>query len=442
MYKRISAILMPIALVAAIGLGFWGYRVNNVKNLVMNKAENQYQRSFHDLTYHMDQLQTELGNMIAVTPSTQHYYRRQTINIWRITNQAKNDITQLPLTFLPFDKSQELLHKLASFTYQTSIRDLDKKPLTDGEIKTMKALFERSKEINNDLQKVQTAVIRKNLRFMDVEVALASQKENVDNVIIDGLKTMNKRVEGYSEVDFGPSTLESEKIKNLNDLPGKSLTAEEVRKKAAKFIRVKDDSGLQVKENGAGTELNTYTVTSGINEEQLILDFSKKGGHLLQYMNTRRVSNKVLDLAGAREAGDDFLKEHGYADMVAINYDEYANTVAITYAHRRQGVVIYPEAVMLNVALDNGDITDMRTVDYFLEGQKANPLAKPKLDVAQAKKELNKNFKISSITRAVIKGETGERVPCYQFLGKINGENYKVFINSNTGYEEKVENLR
>ncbi|MCL6459237.1 MAG: germination protein YpeB [Gorillibacterium sp.] len=443
MYKRISAILMPIALVAAIGLGVWGYQVNNEKNLVLIKAENQYQRSFQDLTFHMDQLQTELGNMIAVTPSTQHYYRRQTINIWRITNQAKNEITQLPLTLLPFDKSQELLHNLATFAYQTSIRDLDKKPLTNEEIKTMKSLFERSKNINKDLQKVQQSVLSKSLRWMDVEVALASQKENTDNVIIDGFKTLNKKVEGYSEVDYGPSSLESKKSKNLNNLPGKMVSAQDVRKKAADFLQISNATGLKIKENGAGTELNTYTVTgSSSKEEQVYLDFSKKGGHLLQFMRPRNISQKVLDLAGAREAGEDFLNEHGYADMVAVNFDEYANTAAITFAHRREGVVIYPEAIMLNVAMDNGDITDMRTAEYYLEGQEKQPIAEPKLTEAEAKKELNSNFKVASINRAVIESEINERVPCYQFLGKINDENYKVFINSDTGYEEKVENLR
>ena len=441
MYKRISAILMPIAVVVAIGLGVWGYQVNNEKNMVLIKAENQYQRSFHDLTYHMNQLQTELGNMIAVTPSTQHFYRRQTINIWRITNQAKTEITQLPLALVPFDKSQQLLHNLATFTYQTSIRDLDKKPLTDGEIKTMKSLYERSKEINQDLQKVQQSVLNKNLRWMDVEVALASQQENMDNVIIDGFKAVNKKVEGYTDVDFGPSTLEANKSEDLSSLPGKMVTADEVRKKAAEFLKLKDQFGLTVKENGAGTDLNTYTVTKDTKKELVTLDYSKKGGHLLQFMRPRKVSRKVLDLAGAREAGEEFLTEHGYKDMAAINYDQYANTAAITYAPRVNGVVVYPQSVMLNVALDNGDVTDMRSADYHMHEQKAVSLDKPKLTVEQAKQELAKNFQVTATDRAVIESEMGELVPCYQFYGKINGGKYKVFINSDTGYEEKVENV-
>lgn len=442
MYKRISAILMPIAVVAAIGLGVWGYQVNNEKNSVLIKAENQYQRSFHGLTNHMNQLQTELGNMIAVTPSTPHYYRRQTINIWRIANQAKTEITQLPLALVPFDKSQQLLHNLATFTYRTSIRDLDQKPLTEDEIKTMKSLYARSKEINQDLQKVQQAVISKNLRWMDVEVAMASEKENMDNVIIDGFKAVNKKVEGYTDVDFGPSTLEANKTEDLSNLTGKNVTAEEVKKKAIEFLKLKDETGLTVKENGAGTNLNTFTVTRDTDKELVTLDYSKKGGHLLQFMRPRKVTRKVLDLAGAREAGAEFLNEHGYPDMAAINYDEYANMAAITYAPRVNGVVIYPQGVMLNVALDNGDVTDMRSADYHRQQQKAMPLDKPKLTVEQAKQELAKNFEVSATSRAVIESEMGGMVPCYQFFGKINGGNYKVFINSDTGYEEKVENVQ
>jgi spore germination protein len=84
----------------------------------------------------------------------------------------------------------------------------------------------------------------------------------------------------------------------------------------------------------------------------------------------------------------------------------------------------------------------MRSADYHRQQQKAMPLDKPKLTVEQAKQELAKNFEVSATSRAVIESEMGGMVPCYQFFGKINGGNYKVFINSDTGYEEKVENVQ
>ncbi|WP_058303811.1 germination protein YpeB [Gorillibacterium timonense] len=442
MYKSISAVVMPIAVLVAIGLGVWGYQVNTEKNTILIKAENQYQRSFHDLSHNLGQLQDELGGMVAVNPTKQAYYRRQMINVWRITNQAKTNITQLPLTMLPFDKTQELLHRLSKFSYQTSIRDLEAKPLTAAEKKTLASLYECTKDIDKELSQVQTKILSSNLRWMDVEAALASQKENQDNVIIDGFKTLNKKAEGYGELDFGPSAMQTSTRQDLNKLPGKELSAMEIRKKAQQFLGLSDGSALKVTENGPGTEFNSYTVAYpvGGNNEELTLDYSKKGGHLLQFMRPRSIGNKVLDAKGAQEAAKDFLNEHGFADMKLINYDEYQRTAALTFAHEQNGVLVYPESVMLNVALDNGQVTDMRAANYHFE-KKDRTFDKPKMTLKEASKELNPNFNVLSTRQSLIEGELGDQVRCYEFLGKINGKLYRVYINGETGYEEKVESL-
>ena len=137
MYKRISAVLLPVFVLGFIGLGIWGYQENQEKNTILMKAENQYQRSFHELSFHMDQIQKELGNITTVNPTSQEYYRKQLINIWRLTNLARTEVTQLPLAMLPLDKTQKLLHNLAAFSYQVSIRDLTQSPLTEEEKKTL-----------------------------------------------------------------------------------------------------------------------------------------------------------------------------------------------------------------------------------------------------------------------------------------------------------------
>ncbi len=54
MYKRLSAVLFPIVTLLMIGAFVWGYQENQEKNSILIKAENQYQRAFHNLSYHMD----------------------------------------------------------------------------------------------------------------------------------------------------------------------------------------------------------------------------------------------------------------------------------------------------------------------------------------------------------------------------------------------------
>jgi len=49
------------------------------------------------------------------------------------------------------------------------------------------------------LQKLQKQVLEKNLRWMDVELALASEDKKMDNTIIDGFRrvdTVGQRVSG------------------------------------------------------------------------------------------------------------------------------------------------------------------------------------------------------------------------------------------------------
>lgn len=53
-----------------------------------------------------------------------------------------------------------------------------------------------------------------NLRWMDVELALASGQKQSDNTIIDGFKTVEKTANGFSESDFGPATMTNVKKKN------------------------------------------------------------------------------------------------------------------------------------------------------------------------------------------------------------------------------------
>lgn len=175
-YKRISAVLFPIAAILLVGSLYWGYQEHQEKNTVLMKAENQYQRAFHDLTYHVDKLHQQLGNTLAVNSTSQAYHRKGLVNVWRLTSQAQNEINQLPLSMLPFDKAEDFLSRISNFAYKTSVRDLTKHPLSEDEFKTLKTLYANSKDISQDLQGMQEKVLSNHLRWMDVELSLAAQQ--------------------------------------------------------------------------------------------------------------------------------------------------------------------------------------------------------------------------------------------------------------------------
>jgi len=442
MYSRLSAVMFPILLLALIGTGVWGYQEHQEKNSILIKAENQYQRAFHDLSYHLDKLQSELGNTLAINASSQHFFKKNLINVWRLTTQAQNEINQLPLTLLPFSKTEEFLANMANFAYQTSVRDLSQQPLSEDEMKTLRSLYEYSKEINTDLREVQGKVIANRLRWMDVEMALATEKEQRDNTIIDGFKAVDKKVGAYPEINWGPAGESLHRVKNLRALSGNDATPEEIRNKAAALYGL-DAGQLKVVENGAGTEYHTYSVTGKRpgTDEDVQLDFSKKGGQLVWLMANRNVPNKVLDVRGARDAAMAFLEERGYTNLTAVSYDEYGNVATLTMAPKQGDVIIYPAAINIKVALDDGEVLGLMATDFVYENRERN-LPAPKLSADEARKSLNPDFAVADHSMALIKNDAGQEVLCYQFNGKINGGDFRIFINADTGMEEKVEYVR
>lgn len=441
MYQRLSAVLFPILAVLLIGAAFWGYQENQEKNTILIKAENQYQRAFHNLSYDLDQLHSQLGNALAVHSDSKDFQRKSLVNVWRITSEAQNEIGQLPLTLMPFHETEKFLSRIAKFSYDIALRDLGEQPMSAEENKALLELYEHSKEIAANIRKVQSKVLDENLRWMDVEIAMASQEQNVDNMIIDGFKLVDKRVTEYPEVNLGPAqpNMFATKERKLN---GKMMTPKEIKEKARDFFQMNPDE-LKVVENGQGTEYSSYTITM-VNEDdrRLKADYSKRGGHLLWFMNQREVDNTALTIDEAVQNAQQFLQQHGFEEMTPVTYDEYNNVVSLVMARKEGEVIIYPEKLTVKVALDNGEVTGLQAVDYVYESKdKDKVLPEPALSADEAKKRLNPNFKVEQQNLVVMETPSREEVLTYEFIGGINGGTYRIYINAKTGKEEQVKQI-
>ncbi|TCS93418.1 germination protein YpeB [Hazenella coriacea] len=445
MYQKVAAILFPITLIGLIAAGAWGYQENQDKNSILIKAENQYQRAFHELNDHMDKLSDEMGKSLAL--NTRRQMSTSMTNIWRLAYVAQNDLGQLPLTLMPFDKTEQFVNNIGRFAYTVGVRDLDKKPLTEQEWKTLQTLYNRSQEIRNDLQSMQRKVLDKNLRWMDVELALATEDKKMDNTIIDGFKKVNRMVEEYSEVDWGPTVnykqvREKEKFKKLT---APLITKEQAKQKVAKALDQKSTKGMTVVLNKKG-DYQTYSVRyEGKNKTEVYADLTSQGGYMVWMLYDRPVKEKRLSIDQAQGYATKFLERIQYKDMVPISYDETGNLATINFVHRQSGVYIYPEAATVKVALDNGEITGLQADEYVFNKIKL-PLSKPKLSLAQAKKEISPRLDLQKDNLAVIYNDEGKEVLCYEFLGRIPGEKgseqYRIFINADTGNEEFIEKVK
>lgn len=439
MYKRVAAILLPIFAVALVAVGAWGYQESQDKDSVLLKAENQYQRAFHELNFHMNKLQDELGKSLALNSRKQ--VSTSMTNVWRLAYSAENNVGQLPLSMMPFNETQNFLYNVGNFSYQIGVRDLNKEPMTAKEWDTLQTLYKRSHEVRGHLEKLQTQVLKKNLRWMDVEMAMGTEDNKMDNAIIDGFKKVNTTVNQYPEVDWGP-TVNSKLVRRkekIQHLQGKKITAEEAKARVAKLLD-RTTVGMDVTHNKKG-DYPTYSVHFiGKNKTDVNADVTTIGGHIIWMVYDRDVKTAKLNLNQAEAIGKRFLDKGGYKDMVPISYQETGNVMGINFVHVEDKIHIYPEAVSVKVALDNGEITGFQATDYvfnILNRMKPSPT----LTEAQARKKVSTHLNVKKSNLAIIYNTVGKEVLCYEFLGLLGKEEYRVFINADTGDEEFIEKI-
>lgn len=439
MYKGITTALVFVLVIALIGTGYWGYQENQEKNSILIKAENQYQRAFHDLNFHINSLNDELGKALVVNSKQQ--LSPSLANVWRLSYSAQADLSQLPLVLMPFSKTEEFLANVADFSYRIAIRDLDNEPLTAAEYKNLNTLYKNSIEIQNELNSVQEKVLDKQLRWMDVEIALAEEDKKMDNTIIDGLKTIDKKVQEFPEVDWGPGVQSLEKKRETLDknLKGKSITASEAKKKAIEFLDRDNVTDVEVENVGKGAIYDGYSVAIH-GEETVYLDVTKKGGSVVWMMINREIKNTKLDSDQALNKAQAFLRKHNYTSMVPITATGFDHTLIFNFAYKEQDVIVYPDIVSVKVALDNGEILGFQSSDY-LNNHHERKIPQAKLTEEQIKKNVNPNVKVTSTQKALIESFDGDEVLTYEITGELNNNVYRIYLNAITGAEETIQKV-
>ncbi len=126
--------------------------------------------------------------------------------------------------------------------------------------------------------------------------------------------------------------------------------------------------------------------------------------------------------------------------MQLVDSKQYDAVATLEFAYVEDNVRVYDDMIHLQVALDDGDILGYEAKDYLINHRKRN-IPKPKLTDDEARKYVNPRVEIMEDHIALIKNDLDEEVLCYEFIGVLDDDTYRIFINALDGSEEKVERL-
>lgn len=133
-----------------------------------------------------------------------------------------------------------------------------------------------------------------------------------------------------------------------------------------------------------------------------------------------------------------YLNTIGYKNMIPMYTMNYGSTMVISYVYKQDNIIIYPDQIKLKIALDDGSIVGIESEKYLISHVDKRQIDKPKITAEQAKDRVSKRLKINSIRLAIVPTETNKEVLCYEFSGVCNDEDFIVYINANTGFEQRI----
>ncbi len=252
---------------------------------------------------------------------------------------------------------------------------------------------------------------------------------------------IERRLQGLPSLIYdGPFSDHLELIEPRG-LTGSQISQASAESKAKEFLEKSRKQGYV--EVGSADQVNgkikaySFTFDPQNSGGLITIDISKKGGHPITMLNSRPVENVVLSQEEASRKGKEFLESLGYKNMVETYTVRQQNSQVISYAYQQDEVIIYPDLIKLKIALDNGEIIGFESFGYLMAHHERE-LPEPELTPEEAKAKVNSRVQVEGIRKAVIPMLNGKEAFTYEINGKLNGEQYLIYINALTGDEENI----
>ncbi len=437
-----SWITTGLIVLAVVAVGYWGYSEHRVKQGLQNRAESQYQRAFHELSWHVDTISGQLAQLLISGARERDVLGLATVS--RQVFAAQANLGSLPLALVPLSKTEKFL----SDTGEVSFAFLNKTAqgdvaLEEADEEIIEQLYQRSLVLKGDLSELAAAVLNKKLSWTEVEVvALRGNKDLEDNTIINGFQLMEKKMEEYQEInlgdDFSKTKPDRKKVEGEKEIDPQE--AEEIARKWW-FL---EDVGQRGKLTYEGTgDIPTYGIEflSSTNEANPIyIDVSKLDGSVVWCMRDKSTGEAKIALAEGEEKCREFLEKRGFQDTVLVETEREDSSAIYTFVPCQGDVLLYPEQLKIELALDDGEVVGYEGSFYYMYHQERE-LPEPVLSKEEVRAMVSPHLEVEVVRPALIVNYWGKEVLTWEVRGSYQEEKFAVFYNAETGKEEEVARL-
>ncbi|KUK31936.1 MAG: Spore germination YpeB [Thermoanaerobacterales bacterium 50_218] len=432
-----------VALAVLWGItGVWGVSNMRARSQAEALLQNKYNRAFYETLQRTKNVEVLLSKaLVSASPE-----QMDTIfsDLWYNANSAQENLNQVPVAHNIIARTSKFLTQVGDYSF-TLAKNNKGQPLKEEDWETMEELYRKAKTLTKELARIEREAADGRFTWTEVKKGFIEQLSKGAVASADNsFRRIDTQLQELPVLVYdGPFSDHIEKIAPRG-LTGEVITKDQAIEIARKFI---DLRGSKIQEARIAGEtrgkIPAYSVEFRIGEkpwEIISVDVSKKGGHVVYMINPRSVDTSKLTNDQILEKALSFLESRGLKDMVATYILKEENVATVSFVWKQDGVVIYPDLIKVQVALDNGQIVGFDALGYLTSHHKRS-LPEPRVSWEQARAKLSPRVELLAERMAVVPTSGQREVLTYEFKTKLDDDTFLVYINALTGDEEHILKL-
>ena len=441
---RRTTILSLVLAVALVGTGIWGYNEYREKNHYYTSLNNQFQRMFYDMTGSVESITTDLSKLMVSSQTRENVVLYS--NIWQNAYNAQEKMSQLPIRRADTTKLEKFLNQLGDYTFTMAKMSIQGEALGDKEIDILERMHNYSLELAQDLHDLQKDALKGNVWKGELSRKATKQLDQAaeeKNPIKIKFQKFEERMIEYPEMiydgPFSEHVIEGMKPR----LQGDKITKAEAEKKVIEFLGGGKVDKVESSPDGRG-RIDTFSFevipeNKGEGKDNPVyIDISQRKGYPVWILNNRDIEKTNISSKQAIKHAAKFLEEKGFKNMEPTYTRRYDGGTLILFVYKQDDVIMYPDLIKVKIAMDNGEVIGFDATQ-FLTTNYQRDIQAPKLSPEKGKEKISMRAKVEGKPQlCIIPTDSFGEIYCYEFKADYKGDKFLIYINADTGEEERI----
>ena len=409
---------------------------NNFKK-EKNSTQDEYNKSMYLAVSYINNVEVDLAKLLVT--STPKMSAVTLADIWKQANLAKESLEQIPVSQNAMANASKYLTQVSDFSYSLMKQSISDKKITDEEYDSLKEIYEEAQSLSLAMQDIYDDLNDGRIKWDELEKKGNEELSNIElGESLSSIAEVSKAFQNYEGLIYDGAFSDHLLNQTPKYLSDNEVSEEDAKKYIKDILGEENIKDIKLKEQSDGRlALYNFEVTLNNQSEKRTVSITKKDCKLYLMIGDKKSKEENLTIDEAKEKGKEFLKKLGIDNIRDTYYQKSENIAIINYAALQDGVLMYPDLVKVKVALDDGEICGVEAGGYLFNHTTRNNIT-PSISESVARKTINSKIDIISSDIAVIPTEYNSEILTYEFKGKIDDREFLIYINANTGVEEKV----